>query len=70
VVPINSDVLIGVTIDGRLCKWKIENSNLSIISSEFINSSSDNLFLFHRLKLEFFYPKLIILKFMIIICSY
>lgn len=42
-----------MTIDGRLCKWKIENNNLSIISSEFINSSTDNLFLFHHLKLAF-----------------
>jgi hypothetical protein len=57
VIPIDSDFLIGVTIDGRLCKWKIENNNLSIISSEFINSSTDNLFFISPFKIGIFLPE-------------
>jgi hypothetical protein len=57
VAPIDSDFLIGITSDGRLCKWKIENSNLSIISSEFINSITDNLFFISPFKIGIFLPE-------------
>lgn len=57
VLPLDSDFLIGVTMDGRLCKWKIENNNLSIISSEFMNSSTDNLFFISPFKIGIFLPE-------------
>lgn len=57
VLPIDKDYLIGITTDGRLCKWKIDCNNLTILSSEFINSHTDNLFFLSPFKIGIFLPE-------------
>jgi hypothetical protein len=57
VLPLDKEYLIGITTDGRLCKWKIDGNNLTILTSEFINSYSDNLFFLSPFKIGVFLPE-------------
>ncbi len=55
-IPLSENILIGISTDNRLCKWEVKDHKLIDLSTEFVYSTSVNLFLLSPFKVAMYIP--------------